>query len=33
MAVTGHKTLAEVNRYTLDANRGMLGTSAIARIE
>jgi integrase len=32
MAVTGHKTLAEVNRYTLDANRGMLEPSAIARI-
>lgn len=33
MAVTGHATVAEVMRYTLDANRGTLATSGLSRLE
>jgi integrase len=32
MAVTGHSTLAEVTRYTRDANRPMLADEAITRL-
>ncbi len=33
MAVTGHRTFAEVVRYTADANRGTLATGAIAKLD
>ena len=31
MAVTGHKSLAEVERYTDEVNQALLATAAIAR--
>ena len=31
MAVSGHKTLAEVERYTQEANDKLLATSAMAK--
>jgi hypothetical protein len=33
MAILGHKTLAEAERYTREARQVMLGDAAIARLE
>jgi len=33
MAVLGHKTLAEAERYTRDADQAHLATAAVAKLE
>jgi integrase len=33
MAITGHKSLKEIERYTRAANQNMLGSAAILKLE